>query len=100
MNPQQRTQLDTLKDILTQVRSFPSRRATDQTAACLMALLDTTPRQGLLPGKQCLNDGARIRNILDFKRNVLNDPVAENTRESYRKESLKPLCDAGIAERH
>ena len=100
MNEQQREQLNTIKDILSRVTSFPKRRTTDQTAICLMAFLDTEPRGDLLPGKQSLNDGARIRNILDFKRNVLGDPVAENTRESYRKESLKPLCEAGIAERH
>lgn len=100
MNEQQREQLNTIKDILSHVASFPKRRATDQTATCLMALLDTQPREDLLSGKQSLNDGARIRNILDFKRNDMGDPVAENTRESYRKESLKPLCEAGIAERH
>ena len=100
MNEQQREQLDIIKDILNHVASFPKRRVTDQTATCLLALLDTQPREDLLSGKQSLSDGARIRNILDFKRNDMGDPVAENTRESYRKESLKPLCEAGIAERH
>jgi adenine-specific DNA-methyltransferase len=100
MNEQQRKQLNTIKGILGHVASFPKNRTTDQTATCLMALLDTEPRDDLLSGKLSLNDGARIRNILDFKRNVMGDPVAENTRESYRKESLKTLCEAGIAERH
>ncbi len=100
MTQEQRTRLDAIKHILTQVESFPKRCVTDQTATCIMALLDTEPREGLLPGKDTLSDGARIRNILDFKRNVLGEPVAENTRESYRKESLKPLRQAGIAECH
>jgi len=100
MNEQQREQINIIRDILSHVASFPKSRITDQTATCLLALLDTEPQNDLLAGKQSLNDGARIRNILDFKRTVLGDPVAENTRESYRKESLKPLCKAGIAERH
>jgi hypothetical protein len=53
-----------------------------------------------LPGKKCLRDGARIRNILDFARRDLRKPAAENTRESYRKQSLKPLYEAGIIELH
>jgi adenine-specific DNA-methyltransferase len=100
MNQPQRAEIDAIKDILAQVESFPKRRVTDQTAICILALLDTAPRAGLLPGKRSLKEGARIRNILDFKRNVLREPVAENTRESYRKESIKPLCTAGIAEQH
>jgi hypothetical protein len=62
-----------------------------------MALADEGAGRGdLLPGKTTLRDGARIRNILDFAREDLDKPVAENTRESYRKQSLKPLQTAGI----
>ena len=99
MNTAQRKRLDTVQEILRAVH-FPERWITDQTAICLCALVNRTPRSGLLPGKACLRDGARIRNILDFARRDLRKPVAENTRESYRKQSLKPLYEAGIIELH
>lgn len=99
MNTAQRKRLDTIQEILRAVH-FPERWITDQTAICLCALVNRTPRSGLLPGKACLRDGARIRNILDFARRDLRKPVAENTRESYRKQSLKPLYEAGIIELH
>ncbi len=99
MNSTQRQRLAVIQEILGTVH-FPARWITDQTAICLAALVDRTPRQGLLPGKTCLRDGARIRNILDFSRRDLRKPVAENTRESYRKQSLKPLYEAGIIELH
>jgi hypothetical protein len=99
VNITQRKHLEAIKDILRSVH-FPDKWTTDQTAICLWALVDRAPRKGLLPGKSCLRDGARIRNILDFARHDLRKPVAENTRESYRKQSLKPLYEAGIVELH
>jgi len=95
----QRQRLVAIREILGAVH-FPERWITDQTAICLAALVDRTPRQGLLPGRACLRDGARIRNILDFARRDLRKPVAENTREAYRKQSLKPRYEAGIIELH
>jgi hypothetical protein len=99
VNNAQRQRLAAIQEVLEAVH-FPTRWITDQTAICLAALVDRTPRQWLLPGKTCLRDGARIRNILDFARRDLRKPVAENTRESYRKQSLKPLYEAGIIELH
>lgn len=78
---------------------FPSRRNTRQTGYCLLALLDKRPRKGLLPGKTCLNDGARIHDILQFVRETFHIRVAENTRETYRKASLKHLVDYGLITR-
>ena len=86
--------------VLLQELSFPSRRATEQTAFCILALADTTPRQGLLAGHTSLADGARIHDILNFVRRDIGRPVAENTRESYRKTSLRPLMEAGWVIRH
>ncbi len=80
--------------------NFPERYNTEQTAICILALIQDIKIDGLLNGKEKLKDGARIRNILDFKRNILNEDVAENTRESYRKQSLKPLYESGIIEKH
>jgi len=57
MNPEQ--QLTRITEAL-QALGFPHRYNTHQTALCVTALLDTKPRGGLLAGKTCLNDGARI----------------------------------------
>jgi hypothetical protein len=83
-----------------QAIGFPERRNTRQTAVCIYALLDTGPRLGLVMGKQCLNEGARIHDILEFARQDLGIQVAENTRETYRKHSLKPLLDHFLVTRH
>jgi adenine-specific DNA-methyltransferase len=100
MNEQQRRRVDDIKGVLGLV-GFPPPFITDNTAVCLLALLDRKPGRGdLLPGKQTLHDGARIRNILDFSRLDLNRPVAENTREEYRKRSLKPLVVTGMVAVH
>ena len=79
---------------------LPERLVTEQTAICLLALLDVTPRAGLLPGKSSLREGARIHDIIEFARADLHRQVAENTRESYRKLSLNPLCELGLVTRH
>ena len=57
-------------------------------------------RPGLLPGKKRLRDGARIHDIIEFARQDCGKEVAENTRESYRKLSLRPLCEEGLVVRH
>ena len=80
--------------------NFPPRRITEQTAFCILALANTTARQGLLTGHTCLADGARVHDILNFVRQDIGRPVAENTRESYRKTSLRPLMEAGWVIRH
>ncbi len=91
--------IDEIKALLQEL-NFESRSITDQTVFCILALADTTPRQGLLAGHTCLADGARIHDILNFVRQDMNRPVAENTRESYRKTSLRPLTEAGWVIRH
>jgi hypothetical protein len=80
--------------------NFPRGVISDQTALTLLALADRQPRQGLLAGHACLADGARIHDILNFVRDDFGRKVAENTRESYRKTSLRPLLDARWVVRH
>jgi hypothetical protein len=87
--------LKALAEVLEAI-GFPRQQNTRQTGYCLLALLDKGPRKGLLPGKKCLNDGARIHDILQFVRETFGAKVAENTRETYRKASLKHLIDHGI----
>lgn len=91
--------VDEVKTLLHEL-DFPARRITEQTAFCVLALSNTTPREGLLAGHTCLADGARIHDILNFVRQDIGRPVAENTRESYRKASLRPLMEAGWVIRH
>jgi hypothetical protein len=91
--------LEEIKALLA-VLNFPERRITDQTAICVLALADPAPRAGLLPGHHSLSEGARVHDILNFVRRALGRPVAENTRESYRKDSLRPLMDARLIIRH
>lgn len=89
------TQIKAIQTLLT-AYGLPRTVNQRQTALCLLALLDTKPREGLLPGKRYLNDGARIHDIMEFVRRDVGQEVAENTRESYRKQSLKPLLDKGL----
>jgi len=91
--------VDEIKALLQELH-FPSRWITEQTAFCVLALSNTTPCEGLLAGHICLADGARIHDILNFVRQDMGRPVAENTRESYRKTSLRPLMEAGWVIRH
>ena len=91
--------LDRIKRLLQEL-AFREKFVTSQTAICILALIDGKGRDGLLPGKTKLRDGARIHDILGFARGDLGIRVAENTRESYRKTSLKPLYEAGLITRH
>jgi hypothetical protein len=91
--------IDSIRELLQEL-GFSKSFISDQTALTILALADRTPRSGLLPGHACLADGARIHDILEFVRSDFDRKVAENTRESYRKTSLRPLLDAGWVIRH
>lgn len=91
--------IESVKELLRELGFSPSY-ISDQTALTVLALGNRKPRTGLLPGHSCLADGARIHDILDFVRLDFGRKVAENTRESYRKTSLRPLLEAGWVIRH
>jgi hypothetical protein len=101
MQPRDETplDLDEVKVLLTQL-GLDRKLITEQSAICVLALADGAERHGLLPGKKRLRDGARIHDIIEFARQECGKEVAENTRESYRKLSLRPLCDEGLVVRH
>lgn len=99
MEKKYRKQIDHIQNVLSKI-NFSEKYNTEQTAICILALVTDIRLDGLIMGKEKLRDGARIRNVLDFKRNILKEDVAENTRESYRKQSLKPLYELGIVEKH
>lgn len=86
--------------VLLQQLGLDRRLITEQSAICVLALADGTEREGLLQGKKRLRDGARIHDIIAFARHTCGKEVAENTRESYRKLSLRPLCEEGLVVRH
>lgn len=86
--------------VLLQQLGLDRKLITEQSAICVLALADGAERGGLLQGKKRLRDGARIHDIIEFARRECGKGVAENTRESYRKLSLKPLCDEGLVTRH
>ena len=91
--------LDEVKVLLHQL-GLDRRLITEQSAICVLALADGAERDSLLPGKKRLRDGARIHDIIEFARHECGKEVAENTRESYRKLSLQPLCEEGLVVRH
>jgi BsuBI/PstI restriction endonuclease domain/BsuBI/PstI restriction endonuclease HTH domain len=91
--------LEEVKMLLQQL-GLDRRLITEQSAICVLALADGTEREGLLQGKKRLRDGARIHDIIAFARHACGKDVAENTRESYRKLSLRPLCEEGLVVRH
>ncbi len=88
--------LEKIKELLSSLH-FPERFITEQTAICVIAMLDTKLRQGLLKHCQRLRDGARIHDILNYARSDLSKNYAENTRESLRKSSLKRLVNHRLA---
>lgn len=91
--------IDEIKELLREL-GFPQGFTSDQTALTLLALSDRQRRQKLLPGHASLAEGARVHDILTFVREDMRRRVAENTRESYRKTSLRPLVEAGWVVRH
>lgn len=75
---------------------MPRAQQNERSALTLLALLDLRP--GRDTWAKAHNAGKlRIRDVLDFCRNVFNKPYAENTRETFRRQTMHQLVDAGIA---
>lgn len=72
---------------------MPKEQLNERTAICLLALLDLTITT---EWRNASNPMIGIRAILDFSREKLAHPYAENSRESIRKYSVKQLVAAGI----
>ncbi|MDW4068219.1 BsuBI/PstI family type II restriction endonuclease [Staphylococcus saprophyticus] len=62
----------------------------------VLALMNDEQRNNLLPQMNSLSEGARITDIIAFANDELNKNYAENTRESFRKNAVKPLIEAGL----
>ena len=76
---------------------FPEDFNNEQTAICILAMVDTKPREGLLNHCKRLRDGARIHDIIAFAKRDRRKKYAENTRESIRKGSMHRLVNHGLA---
>lgn len=72
---------------------MPLQQQNERTARCLLALLNLYDET---PWFEATNPMLGIRGILDFIRERLEFPYAENTRETIRDESIKPLIAAGV----
>lgn len=80
-----------LKDI-----EFIYLKNKDLIEITILALMNDEKRSNLLPQMNSLSDGARITDIIAFANEDLNKKYAENTRESFRKNAVKPLVEAGL----
>ena len=72
---------------------MPNEQLNERTAICLLALLDLTKDRAWADAQ---DPKLGIRAILDFARNKYKRLYAENTRETIRDESIKPLVSAGV----
>lgn len=73
---------------------LPQAQQNDRSALTLLALVQLR-KSGSWQSLQ--NPMLGIRAILDFCRNDYKKPYAENSRESFRKETLHPFVNAGLA---
>ena len=79
--------------ILTDL-GLPRAQRNERSAMCLLALC------GLEPGKEwkdATNPLVGIRGMLDFARNQYDRQYAENTRETFRRQTMHQLLQAQIA---
>ncbi|MGB8214701.1 MAG: BsuBI/PstI family type II restriction endonuclease [Anaerolineales bacterium] len=72
---------------------MPREQQNNRTAMCLLALVNIHDE---IAWRDAQSQLMGIRGILDFIRNNLNVPYAENTRETIRDESIKPMVAAGF----
>jgi hypothetical protein len=72
---------------------MPDEQRNNRTAMCLLALVNLHDD---MVWQDAQNQLLGIRGILDFIRTTLNVPYAENTRETIRDESIKPMVAAGF----
>ena len=84
--------IDQARNILQQL-GMPGKQINDRTAICLLAALNVTEFNGWQNARAQLFG---IRAVLDFARLHTEHEYAENTRETVRDESIKPMVAAGI----
>lgn len=73
---------------------FPRAQQNDRSALTLLALLNLTPPK---TWKDAESPMIGIRAILDFCRSHFGKPYAENTRETFRRQTMHQFVAAGLA---
>lgn len=86
------TRLDEAKIIL-QALGFDAARSNDRSGRALLALAHISEQDSW---QDATNPRVGVRAILDWIRERLAFPIAENTRETYRRQTLHQFRDAGL----
>ncbi|AJM77288.1 BsuBI/PstI family type II restriction endonuclease [Rathayibacter toxicus] len=86
------TRLDEAKQILAAL-GFDMARSNDRSGRTLLALAQLTEASSWA---DAMNTRLGVRAILDWIREELDFPIAENTRETYRRQVLHQFQDAGF----
>lgn len=92
MNKKQQKLLDESLAIL-QALDFPKAQQNERSALTLLALLNLTPPK---TWKDAEAPRIGIRAILDFCRSNYGKPYAENTRETFRRQTMHQFIAAGL----
>lgn len=92
MNKKQQKLLDESLVIL-QALDFPRAQQNERSALTLLALLNLTPQK---TWKDAESRMIGIRAILDFCRSDYGKPYAENTRETFRRQTMHQFVAAGL----
>lgn len=73
---------------------FPRAQQNERSALCLLALLNLSPGKAWSDAENPLMG---ITPIMDWAREHYSKEYAPNTRETFRRQTMHQLCDAGIA---
>ena len=73
---------------------LPRAQQNERSALCLLALLNLTPGKAWADAENPL---LGITPIMDWARDHYGKEYAPNTRETFRRQSMHPFCDAGVA---
>lgn len=73
---------------------LPRAQQNERSALCLLALLNLTPGKAWADAENPL---VGITPIMDWAREHYGKEYAPNTRETFRRQSMHQLCDAGVA---
>lgn len=86
------TRLEEAREILKAL-GFDAGRSNERSARTLLALAQLSEQSSWI---DAVNPRLGVRAILDWIREELDFPVAENTRETYRRQTLHQFRDAGL----
>lgn len=93
MNKKQQKLIDEALVVLKEL-DFPKAQQNERSALTLLALLNLTPSK---TWKNAEAPMIGIRAILDFCRSHYEKPYAENTRETFRRQTMHQFVAAGLA---